>query len=108
MPHAELKRVTEPQTMPQETTSALADGLFWYAEKLRFGFEDIQPNQAESQRIYKQAALLAHGKANLRLGEMYEQGIGTERVTALALTHYTAAWNAYPKRKYRSRGPMIV
>jgi TPR repeat protein len=78
--------------MSQEETSALADGLFWYAEKLRFGYEDIQPNQAEALRIYKQAASLSHGKANLRLGEMYEQGIGIERDPVLALARYTTAW----------------
>jgi TPR repeat protein len=77
--------------MSKEATSPLADGLFKYAEKLRFGFEDTKPDLVEALRLYKQAASLGHGRAHLRLGEMYEQAMGTEQDLKTAVRHYSRA-----------------
>ena len=93
--------------MAEDAGLALADGLFWYAEKLRFGYDDLHPNPAEALRIYKQAASLSHGKANLRLGEMYEQGIGTEQDASLALARYTAAWKTGPPEGLAGIGGLL-
>lgn len=61
-----------------EKPSALAEGFFWYAEKLRFGYEETESDPEKALGLYKQAANLGFGRAHLRLGEMHEQGIGTK------------------------------
>jgi len=71
--------------------SALADGLFWAAEKLRFGYEDEAPDPIEALKLYKTVAASGHGRANLRLAEMYEQGIGAKQDLKLAVVNYKKA-----------------
>ncbi len=77
-----------------EKGTALADGLYWYAEKLNWGYEDVEKNPTEALRLYKQAAGLGSSDALIRLGELYEMGRGTERDPALALASYQQAIEA--------------
>ncbi len=74
--------------MVTKQPSALAEGFFWYAEKLRFGYEDIAIDPEKALSLYKQAANLGYGLAYLRLGEMYEQAIGTKKDVKQAITSY--------------------
>jgi hypothetical protein len=52
-----------------EETNALAEGFYWHAEKLMWGYESAIPNPEEAFRFYRQAADLGfsdhdpHGRA---------------------------------------------
>jgi hypothetical protein len=50
--------------------AALAEGLFWYAEKLHYGYEGVEKNFEEALRLYGQAAELGYPRAFLRIGEI--------------------------------------
>ena len=54
----------------------MAEGLFWYAEKLHYGYEGVEKNFEEALRLYGQAAELGYPRAFLRIGEMHERGLG--------------------------------
>jgi TPR repeat protein len=74
--------------------NALAEGLFWMAEKLRFGFEDTIPDPQEALKLYKQAADLNFPRANLRMGEMLERGMGVAADPCNAFALYQKAASA--------------
>lgn len=73
------------------SNNALADGLFWYAEKLMWGYEDTAKDQGEAFRLYKQAAALGSADAHLRVGLLLEHGKGTDKDPTEALKSYKAA-----------------
>ena len=64
---------------------ALAEGLYWMAEKLMWGYEDTDINPVEAFRVYKRAADLGFSDALIRVGELQEHGKGTEQSAAEAL-----------------------
>src|SRR5215212_7955840 len=73
---------------------ALAEGLYWMAEKLMWGYEDTDINPVEAFRIYKRAADLGFSDALIRIGELQEHGKGTEQSAAEALASYQRAAKA--------------
>src|SRR5215207_9688428 len=58
---------------------ALAEGLYWMAEKLMWGYEDTDINPVEAFRVYKRAADLGFSDALIRVGELQEHGKGPNR-----------------------------
>jgi TPR repeat protein len=50
--------------------TALAEGFYWYAEKLMWGYEGTTKNAAEALRLYRQAAALGFSDAQIRIGEL--------------------------------------
>src|SRR4051812_28018921 len=77
--------------MATDTPNALAEGLFWMAEKLRYGYEDVEVNPAQALRLYQQVADLGFGRAHLRIGEMHERGIGVPKDAAEGFAAYRRA-----------------
>ena len=71
--------------------SALAEGLFWYAEKLHYGYEGVEKNFEEALSLYRQAAELGYPRAFLKIGEMHERGLGTPVDLSQALACYLKA-----------------
>ena len=59
--------------------SALAEGLFWMAEKLTWGYEGVEKDHSQAFRFYRQAADLGLSDAHIRIGQLQEFGKGTER-----------------------------
>ncbi len=72
-------------------SSALGEGLFWMAEKLAWGYEDVKKDHAEALRLYRQAAELGFSDAHIRIGQLQEFGKGTERDLKAAFKSYEAA-----------------
>jgi Sel1 repeat len=70
---------------------ALAEGFYWYAEKLMWGYEDTPKNPQEALRFYKQAAALEWSDAHIRIGQLHEYGKGTSQDAAAALASYQKA-----------------
>jgi len=60
-----------------ERGAALGEDLFWFGEKMRHGYEGVAPNPEAALNLYKAAAASGFPRAYLRIGEMYERGIGT-------------------------------
>ena len=60
-----------------DRTGVLSEDLFWFGEKMRQGYEGVAPNPEAALNLYKAAAASGFPRAYLRLGEMYERGIGT-------------------------------
>jgi TPR repeat protein len=58
---------------------ALAEGFYWMAEKLAWGYEDVEQNLGEAFKLFKQAADLGFSDALIRVGEFQEHGKGTTR-----------------------------
>ncbi len=54
--------------------NALAEGFYWYAEKLMWGYEDTTRNPEEALRFYCQAADLGLSDAHVRIGQLQEYG----------------------------------
>jgi TPR repeat protein len=50
-------------TQMAQTGSALAEGLYWMAEKLAWGYDDVQPNLSEAFKLFKQSADLGFSDA---------------------------------------------
>ena len=73
--------------------SALGEGLYWMAEKLAWGYEDVEPNFAEAFKLFRQAADLGFSDAHIRIGQFQEHGKGTTRDPKAALKSYTMAAN---------------
>ena len=71
--------------------SALAEGLFWMAEKLMWGYEGVEKDPIEAFRLYRQAANLGFSDAYIRLGQLQEYGKGTPSNPSEALESYKAA-----------------
>jgi TPR repeat protein len=57
--------------------AALSKDLFWFAEKMRHGYEGVAPNPEAALNLYKAAAASGFPRAYLRIGKMYERGTGT-------------------------------
>jgi TPR repeat protein len=74
--------------------SALAEGLYWMAEKLAWGYEETKPDLSQAFRLFKQAADLGFSDAYIRIGEFQEHGKGTARNANAALNSYAAAVKA--------------
>jgi hypothetical protein len=74
--------------------SILAEALYWMAEKLTWGYEDVEPNPVEALKLFKQSADLGFSDALIRVGQLQQQGKGTVRDPSAALKNYTAAAKA--------------
>src|SRR3984893_3727080 len=81
-------------TLMNANGTALAEGLYWYAEKLLWGYEGVEKDYNEAFKLFQQAADLGFSDANLRLGQLHEYGKGTERDTSAALVSYRTAVEA--------------
>ena len=78
--------------MPKaERGAALSEDLFWFAEKMRHGYEGVAPNPEAALNLYKAAAASGFPRAYLRIGEMYERGTGTVVDVREALEAYKMA-----------------
>jgi TPR repeat protein len=75
-------------------TNALAEGFFWMGEKLLFAYEKTLPNPEEALKVYKQAADLGLPRADLRIGQMLERGVGLVADPSQALAFYRKAADA--------------
>jgi TPR repeat protein len=71
--------------------SALAEGFFWMGEKLRYGYEDMPVDPEQALKLYRQAADLGYARAFIRIGELYERGIGTSADPRQAFKAYIKA-----------------
>lgn len=87
---------------------ALGEGLYWMAEKLRWGYEDIEKDPAEALRLYRQAADLGWSDALVRIGEFYEQGHVVEKDPTQALRFYKAAYSAGNPYGYTSVAQLLA
>jgi Sel1 repeat len=73
---------------------ALGEALYWMAEKLTWGYEDVEPDTAEALKLFRQSADLGFSDALIRIGQLQQQGKGTVRDPSAALKNYTAASKA--------------
>ena len=76
------------------SSTALAEGLYWYAEKLLWGYEGVEKDYKEAFKLFRQAADLGFSDAHLRVGQLHEYGKGTERNASAALGCYRTAVEA--------------
>src|SRR5688572_25152499 len=74
--------------------SALAEGFYWHAEKLMWGYEGVEKNHEEAFKLFRQAANLGLSDAHLRIGHLHEYGRGTARDPNAALVSYQIAAEA--------------
>jgi TPR repeat protein len=79
---------------PYTNNTALAEGLYWYAEKFLWGYEGVEKNYDEAFKLFRQAADLGLSDARLRVGQLHEYGKGTERDSSAALVSYRTAVEA--------------
>jgi TPR repeat protein len=82
------------ETLMNTSSTALAEGLYWYAEKLLWGYEGVEKDHTEAFKLFRQAADLGFSDAHLRVGLLHEYGKGTERDTSAALVSYRTAVEA--------------
>ena len=73
------------------TGTALAEGFFWMAEELRYGYETTAPDPQRALKLYRQSAELGFPRAYLRVGEIYERGVGVPANAVEAFTQYRRA-----------------
>jgi TPR repeat protein len=73
---------------------ALGEALYWMAEKLTWGYEDIEPDPAEAFKLYRRSADLGFSDALIRIGQLQQQGKGTAHNLSAALRTYLAAAKA--------------
>src|SRR5687768_13536529 len=71
--------------------TALGEALFWYGEKLMWGYEGVEKNPGEAFKLYGQAAALGFTDAAIRVGQLHEHGKGTDFDPQAALRSYAAA-----------------
>lgn len=74
--------------------SALGEGLYWMAEKLAWGYEEVDRNPTEALVLFRQSAALGFSHALIRIGQFQEYGKGTGRDLGGALRSYRAAAKA--------------
>jgi TPR repeat protein len=72
----------------------LGEALYWMAEKLTWGYEDVEPDPAEAVKLFRQSADLGFSDALIRIGQLQQQGKGTARDPSAALKSYLAAAKA--------------
>jgi len=70
------------------------EALYWMAEKLTWGYEDVEPAPAEGLKFFRQSADLGFSDALIRIGQLQQQGKGTPRDLDAALKSYLAAAKA--------------
>ena len=51
--------------------SALGEALYWMAEKLTWGYEDVEPDPAEAFKLFRQSADLGFSDALIRIGQLH-------------------------------------
>lgn len=71
--------------------SALGEALYWIAEKLTWGYDDVEPDPDEPLKLFRQSADLGFSDALIRIGQLQQQGKGTPRDPSAALKNYLAA-----------------
>lgn len=88
--------MAEEEDVPRNkgTGSPLADRLYWYAEKLMWGYEGVETNQEEALKILRRAAALGSSDALIRIGQSHEYGRGAPPHPQAALRSYIAAARA--------------
>lgn len=64
------------------------------AEKLTWGYEDVEPDPTEALKLFRQSADLGFSDALFRIGQLQQQGKGTVRDPSAALKNYIAAAKA--------------
>ena len=74
--------------------SALGEALYWMAEKLTWGYEDVEPDPAEALKLFRQSADLGFSDALIWIGQLQQQGRGTACNPSAALKSYLAAAKA--------------
>ena len=74
--------------------SILGEALYWMAEKLAWGYEDVEPDPDEAFKLFRQSADLGFSDALIRIGQLQQQGKGTARDPSAALQSYLAAAKA--------------
>ena len=72
----------------------LGEALYWMAEKLTWGYEDVEPDPAEALKLFRQSADLGFSDALIRIGQLQQQGKGTVCDPSVALKNYLAAAKA--------------
>jgi hypothetical protein len=72
----------------------LGEALYWMAEKLTWGYEDVEPDPVEALKLFRQSAELGFSDALIRIGQLQQQGKGTARDPKAALKNYLAAAKA--------------
>jgi TPR repeat protein len=73
---------------------ALGEAFYWIAEKLTWGYEDVEPDAVEALKLFRQSAQLGFSDALIRIGQLQQQGKGTVRDPSAALKNYIAATKA--------------
>ena len=73
---------------------ALREALYWMAEKLTWGYEDVEPDPVEALKLFRQSADLGFSDALIRIGQLQQQGKGTARDPKAVLKNYVAAAKA--------------
>ena len=73
---------------------ALGEALYWMAEKLTWGYEDVEPDLPEALKLFRQSADLGFSDALIRIGQLQQQGKGTARDPSAALQSFLAAAKA--------------
>ena len=48
----------------------LGEALYWMAEKLTWGYEDVEPDPVEALKLFKQSADLGFSDALIRIGQL--------------------------------------
>jgi hypothetical protein len=56
--------------------SVLGEALYWMAEKLTRGYEDVEPDPVEALKLFRQSADLGFSDALIRIGQLQQQGKG--------------------------------
>jgi TPR repeat protein len=64
------------------------------AEKLTWGYEDVEPDLVEALKLFRQSAELGVSDALIRIGQLQQQGKGTARDPKAALKNNFAAAKA--------------
>jgi TPR repeat protein len=69
----------------------LGEALYWMAEKLMWGYEDVELDPTEALKLFRQSADLGFPDALIRIGQLQQQGTGTPRDPSAAMKSYLAA-----------------
>ena len=77
-----------------EDSSDLASNLYWMAEELTWGYENVEPDPARAFTLFREAADLGFSDALIRIGQLQQQGKGTPRDANAAVESYQAAVKA--------------
>ena len=53
---------------------ALGEAFYWMAEKLTWGYEDVEPDPVEALKLFRQSADLGFSDALIRIGQLHNKG----------------------------------